>query len=129
MPKWEIGKTYKTVSGLDAKLVYRTNGIRPLVFVITGRNGNQIIAERDEQGRLLKDEIYNLDVVPPEPKKTSTFTNVYNGGFPIVCGNYSTHDDAINFYTKNRVGVLEIKFEDGEYSGAVFHPANKGEDK
>lgn len=128
MPKWEIGKTYKTVNGLDAKLIHKLDEKqdRPLVFVITNKNGSQFISERDEQGRLLKDQTYSLNIVPPEPDKTSRFVNVY-GGF--VCGNYSTHNEASLASAKNRVGVLEFQFEDGEYVGTVFHPANEGEDK
>lgn len=129
MPKWEIGKTYKTVDGLDAKLIYRTNSKdHPLVFVITMRKGSQFIAERTEQGltTMLKDKIYRFNVVPPEPDKTSRFVNVCDGS---VWGNYSTYDYAIGHPFKSRVGVLEIQFEDGEYCGTVFHPVNKGEDK
>jgi hypothetical protein len=127
MPKWEIGETYKTVGGFDAKLIYRKNSReRPLVFVITGRHGTQVIAERDEQGRLLGDKIYDLDVVPPEPDKTSKFINVYQDA---VGANFNTYDAARRFGSPDTKGVLEIQFEDGDYSGTVFHPVNKGEDK
>ena len=131
--KWEIGKTYKTVNGCDAKLVTRLNSDKfPLVFVLTNINGQQDVIRRNDQGALpnVRDD-YEYNVVPLEPVKTSMFVTVYTRHTRNVTGgSYVSLEQARRSAAHNQlISVLELQYEDDELVNVVIHPAKAEESK
>lgn len=133
MPKWEIGKTYKTVNGCDAKLVARLNRSQfPLLFIITKTDGIQDSVCRNDQGVLPNvRNNYEYNVVPPELVKTSRFVTAYalaSPGREMTGGTYLSLEQARRtaLHAKN---ILELQYEDDELVNVVIHPAKAEERK
>ena len=111
--KWEVGKTYKTRGGWEARVLC-TDGepSEPLGALHIKADGVRCLKEHGVDGSYYSDMESEYDLMRPKPELRGLLYGTYssNGHFVTVC---FTKEAALR-WAKNNGGTVRRFIEDGE---------------